>query len=196
MLRWWIALSCCGSGHFSSLSIPFSFSGSIRLSPHEGRIGAWGLWWRKGGVSVLISIDINLINLNLMTQCAWTVDICHGILIWGIKLNRFSEFTLTHSDRRSLARRIINYADDNPVYLCYRLTSENVLHRSTKEACFPAESMKESERGKAIRDVKGKDKKRKETQRGERLSLSVSSHRPPLLFHCLSWWIGPSVRNN
>lgn len=53
----------------------------------------------RGGVSVLISIDINLINLNLMTPSGWTVHICHEILIWEGKLNRLCEFTLTRSSR-------------------------------------------------------------------------------------------------
>lgn len=64
---------------------PLSFLSLSLAVLHKGRIGAWGSLMATVGVSVVITIDINLINLNLMTRCAWTVDTCLGVLIWGSK---------------------------------------------------------------------------------------------------------------
>lgn len=52
----------------------------------------------QGGVSVLISIDIHLTNLYLMTQCAWTVGISHSPqrgAKWVVRLQRKSQETVS-----------------------------------------------------------------------------------------------------
>lgn len=214
MLWWEIALLLWLRTFFSRF--PFTFLCSspphLRLHPsplsHKWRIGAPGFWWRNvgEGVGVLISIYINLINLNLMTQYACTVGICLPIRIWGIVLNRLSELALIHFLTGKLACElktticsviVPNMHNRRPPFFFFFFTcvgSKKLVEESTEitnQDAWNETGLKEKEKLK----LGGKNPIGREVE-PHLVSLFLHLLLLSLLSGCLCWWIAPSVTNN